>query len=94
MNIKGNIFKGIVTSLAGIVLIFAAVFLWFGGIIHMIWEGAVTILLGVILLLAPDSIVSKISEFIKAWGGKSGGSESILDNYEDKGNKKTNTDDN
>jgi len=92
---KGNIFKAWFTSIMGCILIIAAIFLWFFGLVD-IWQGGAAIILGVILLYAPKTIEKKVSEFIKAWGSKGDFGSGNIDidvnkKYEDSGNKKTDT---
>lgn len=72
MKIRGNIVKGWVTSVIGTLLLLSSLFLWFFGVINLIWEGAIGIILGVILLYAPRTVEKKLSEAIKAWGQRGG----------------------
>lgn len=73
--LKGNMIKGWLTSILGVLFIAAALFLWFIGVIDLVWDGVAAIILGVILLYAPRTIEKKLSEVIKAWGGKDGDNE-------------------
>lgn len=75
MSIKQNVIKGVITSIVGSLLMLATLFLWFLGLIPLVWEGTVGLVLGCILLLAPRSIEKKLSEAIKAWGGKNNDDE-------------------
>lgn len=68
-KIKSNVVKGWITSIIGTVLMITSLFLWFGGVIPMMWEGAIGIILGCILLMAPRTIEKKVSIFLGAWGG-------------------------
>lgn len=70
MKIKSNVVKGWITSLIGILFMGASLFLWFFGLIDMVWDGIAGIIFGVILLYAPRTIEKKLSEVIKAWGSK------------------------
>lgn len=63
-KIKGNIVKGWITSIIGTLLMAASLFLWFTGVIPLIWEGSVGLILGCILLLAPRTIEKKVSEYL------------------------------
>lgn len=52
----------------GIILMGASLFLWLTGAIHLIWEGSVGLILGSIFLMAPTTIETLVSQFIKSWG--------------------------
>jgi hypothetical protein len=69
MSAKGNIVKAWVTSIIGTLLMLSSLFLWFFGLIPLLWEGVCGIVLGAMLLMAPRTIESKVSQFISAWSG-------------------------
>ena len=73
MSMKYNIIKGWITSIFGIALMIISIILWFTGTIPLIWEGAVGIILGTILLFSPRTIEKKVSEFVSSWGGQQRG---------------------
>lgn len=68
-KIKSNIIKGWITSIVGTVLMLTSLFLWFSGVISMMWEGVIGISLGCLLLLAPRSLERNVGRFLSAWGG-------------------------
>ena len=71
MSIKSNIIKGFITSIIGTVILLMTVFFLFTKQIFFIWEGIAGLTMGTILLMAPRTIETKVSEAISAWGGSS-----------------------
>ncbi len=68
-KIKSNIIKGWITSIVGTLLMLTSLFLWFYGIINMMWEGTIGIILGCIMLMAPRTFERNVAKFLTAWGG-------------------------
>lgn len=48
----------------------SSLFLWFFGIIPLIWDGVVGLVLGSILLMSPKTIEPLVGKAIQAWGRK------------------------
>lgn len=68
--LKGNVIKGWITSIIGSLLLLSTLFLWFFGVIHLIWEGLAGFAMGTILLLAPRTIENNVPKLIDAIGNK------------------------
>lgn len=64
MNLKNNIFKSIITSVLGIIIVLVTVLLVFTGTMDWIWNGIAGCVIGAALIVSPDSLVEKISDFI------------------------------
>lgn len=73
-----NIIKGIVTSIFGIATMIITLFLWWTGSMDFIWGGIAGLAMGTILLLAPDTIVEKLGDVIKAVGLNKSGAEANI----------------
>lgn len=69
-----NIVKGIITSAIGVATMVTTLMLLFSGSISFVWEGIAGLAMGVILLLAPDTIIKKLGDVISAIGGRGGNS--------------------
>ena len=61
---KNNIVKSIITTIFGILTMLVTLFLVFIGSIDFIWSGIAGISIGAILVLSPDTLVTKLGDFI------------------------------
>lgn len=68
MKVTKNIVKGIITSAIGVATMVVTLLLIFAGTLDFVWEGIAGLTMGTILLLAPDTIVRKLGDVIKAIG--------------------------
>ena len=68
-KIRANIIKGWITSIVGTSLMILSLLLWYTGVISMMWEGAIGLILGSLLLLTPRSLERNVGKFLSAWGG-------------------------
>lgn len=75
-NFTRNIIKGIITSIIGVITMILTLFLVFTSTIDFIWSGIAGLSIGTILLLAPDTIVQKLGDVIKAVGMNRSGAAS------------------
>ncbi len=74
---KENVVKGWITSLVGVVTMGLTLFLVFNGTFDFVWDGIGGLVIGCILLMAPQTIEKKVSEAIKRWNGSTSGDSSI-----------------
>lgn len=72
---KKNMVKGWITSIIGIATMCLTLFLIYNSTISFIWEGIGGLVIGTILLLAPQTIEKKISQVINKWTGDTSGSK-------------------
>lgn len=73
-KLEQNVVKGWITTVIGTITMLLTLFLVFTGEFDFVWEGIGGLAIGTILLLAPKTIEKKVSEAIKAWGGRDSGS--------------------
>lgn len=66
-NAVKNILKGWITSLVGTATMVISLFLVYRGTITFIWEGIGGLIVGCLLLVAPQTVEKKISEAISAF---------------------------
>lgn len=73
MKVTKNIVKGIITSSIGVATMVITLFLIFTKSMDFVWGGLAGLTMGTILLLAPDTLVKKLGDVIRAIGlNKSG----------------------
>lgn len=78
---------GIISTIAGILIIaMTLIFIW-KGIFTWLWEGVAGISIGTILLLVPESIERIIIEGLRAWGRKGNLYDEYIPEGEDKKNQ-------
>lgn len=65
-----NMIDSWVTTLLGVATIVLTLVLIYRGTFDFLWEGVAGLVTGSILIVAPKTIEQKLSEFIRAWGGK------------------------
>jgi len=70
MSIRKNIFKSLITTFLGISVVGVTILLIFTGTMDWIWEGIAGVVIGTILILSPDKLVEKVSEFIGKFSPK------------------------
>lgn len=79
-----NITKGVLTSIMGVVTYIATIMLLVSGTIDFVWSGAVGLLMGTVLLLAPDTLVKQIGKIIGSVGLNKGGASNSVDEAQTK----------
>lgn len=70
MSIRKNIFKSLVTTLLGVAVVLVTLLLVFTGTMDWIWNGIAGVVIGTVLILAPDTLVTKVSEFFGKFTSK------------------------
>lgn len=75
MRFTKNVIKGIITSAIGVATMVITLFLIFTGAMDFVWGGLAGLAMGTILLLAPDTLVKKLGDVIKAVGLNKSGAE-------------------
>lgn len=65
---KRNVVKGIITSLVGVAVMLVTLTLVFTGVMDWVWNGIGGMVIGVVLLLSPDTIVRKFGTFLRSVG--------------------------
>lgn len=78
-----NVAKGWITSIIGILTMILTLYLVYNGTFDFIWEGVGGLVMGTILLLAPQTIEKKVSEAISKWSGGTNSSSSDIPNNEE-----------
>lgn len=68
MKFTKNVIKGIITSAIGVATMVITLFLIFTGSMDFVWGGLAGLAMGTILLLAPDTLVKKLGDVIRAVG--------------------------
>jgi len=66
LNIKRNIIKGWITTIFGVVTIVITLNLIYKNKITFMWDGVLGITLGSLLIMSPQTIESKISQFLNS----------------------------
>lgn len=61
-KVKRNIFKGIITTIIGIVTMLISLQLLYSAKIDFVWSGLAGLAIGTVLLLAPDQIITNFVE--------------------------------
>lgn len=61
---KSNIFKSIITTILGVATVIVTLILIFVGTIGFIWEGIAGLVIGTLLIISPDTIVTNTGVFI------------------------------
>jgi len=75
MKFTKNIIKGLITSAIGVATMVITLFLIFTGSMDFVWGGLAGLAMGTILLLAPDTLVKKLGDVIKAVGLNKAGAQ-------------------
>lgn len=70
MKITKNIIKGLITSTIGVITMLLTLLLVFTGMIDFVWSGAVGLIIGCALLIAPDTLVKKVANILSSIAGK------------------------
>jgi len=70
-----NAFKGWLTTLIGVATMVLTLWEVYKNVFDFVWEGIGGLIVGSILIMAPQTIEKKLSEVIKAWGNKKSGSD-------------------
>lgn len=65
-----NIFKSIITTFFGILIMILTLGLIFVGSMDWVWEGIAGMVIGTVLILSPDTLVTKIGDFINKFTSK------------------------
>ncbi len=78
MKFTKNIIKGIITSAMGVATMVITLFLIFTESMDFVWGGLAGLAMGTILLLAPDTLVKKLGDVIKAVGFNKSGADSDI----------------
>ena len=65
-----NILTSVITTTIGVVTMLLSLFLVFNGKMDFVWNGIAGLVIGVILVLAPDTLVNKIGDFISKFTKK------------------------
>lgn len=71
--VKQNVIKGWITTIIGTATMVLTLILIFTQVIDFVWEGIGGLVVGSILLMAPQTIEKKVTLGLKMWGLRSGG---------------------
>lgn len=89
MKLKKNIFKSIITSIFGILVMATTIILVLGGVMDWVWNGIGGIFVGAVLLLSPDKIVKWVPELFSKFTGKTFNNSAEPQNIEQVDTKNT-----
>jgi len=59
-----SVLASVITTTVGLVTMLITLFLVFNGKMDFVWNGIAGLVIGVVLILAPDTLVTKIGDFI------------------------------